>query len=246
MLKEIPVRVDRELQVILFDRAPDSLAIEVHDHRGRLAEEDGGWVGLDALHVLRHDQTLVQVDEDAIERNDPLVVWNRLVDRCGDLAHLLLLERVESGFSDLHLLKTDQPVRDGNLCVRLDLDRAERGLVAGLAAIGDGAEGHEGCLVLPARDLRLIDEDAAFARQAVHARPAAIDWRRRRSRRGRRLCDRLRRWRGRRRGGRRSWLRRRLTLARRGEHVRRRLHQHAQNRDDRRGAVRTSLVIHCS
>ena len=150
------------------------------------------------------------------------------------------------GFSDLHLLKTDQPVRDGNLCVRLDLDRAERGLVAGLAAIGDGAEGHEGCLVLPARDLRLIDEDAAFARQAVHARPAAIDWRRRRSRRGRRLCDRLRRWRGRRRGGRRSWLRRRLTLARRGEHVRRRLHQHAQNRDDRRGAVWASLVIHRS
>ena len=41
VLKEIPVRVDRELQVVLLDRAPDRLAIEVHDHRGRLAEEDG-------------------------------------------------------------------------------------------------------------------------------------------------------------------------------------------------------------
>ena len=63
---------------------------------GVLLKKIGRGIGLDALDVLRHDQALVQIGEDAIERNQSIVVWNRLVDRCGDLPHLLLLKGAES------------------------------------------------------------------------------------------------------------------------------------------------------
>ena len=242
MLKQIPVRVDRELQVVVLDRAPDRFAIEVHDHRRRLAEEDGGRIGLDAFDVLRHDRALVDIGQDAIERNHAFVVWNRLVNLCDDLAHLLLRQRLKVRFGDLHFLKADQPIVEGDLRVRLDLDRAERRLVATLAAIGHGAERLHVRLLLPARNLRLIDEDASLARQAVHPRPATVDWLRcgRRYRRERGLRSGL----GRRLRRRRDRFRRRLRLARRGHQVCRRLHQHAQRRDNRRNAVCTGLMVH--
>ena len=58
------------------------------------------------------------------------------------------------------------------------LMRADRRLVAGLGALRNGAVGDEMLLVVPARHLRLIDEDRPAARQVVDSRPATVDDRR--------------------------------------------------------------------
>ena len=60
VLEEIPVGVDRRLQIVLLDRRPDRIAVDVDEHRRRLAEEDRRRIGLHAVHVLRND--LARVD----------------------------------------------------------------------------------------------------------------------------------------------------------------------------------------
>ena len=86
VLEQIPVRVDRVLEVVLLDRAPDRLAVEIDDHGGRLAEEDRRRIGLHALDVLRDDLALVEVGQHPIERDHAFVVGNGRVDRRRHLA----------------------------------------------------------------------------------------------------------------------------------------------------------------
>src|SRR4029453_5844636 len=130
----------------------------------------------------------------------------------------------------------------GNLCIRIELDRAQcRLAVGGLVAIRHGAEGHEMLLFLPGRDLWLIKKNAAAARQLIGPRPAAID--RRRVCRGRRRRRRTWCWLCRRLGSR---LRRRSVLALRGHHGCERLQEQAQRRNDRGGLSCWFLGVHDS
>ena len=164
VLKQVPVRVDRELQVVVFDRAPDRLAVEVHDHRGRLAEEDRRGIGLDALDVLGHDLALVEIGQDTIESDHTFVIRKRLVDPGDDLLHLLFRQGREIRFDDLELLKVDQAIFEGDLRLRLEPDRPDRRFVGSLGTMRHRTEGHHVRLLVPARDLRLIDEDRGAAR----------------------------------------------------------------------------------
>ncbi len=152
---------------------------------GVLLKKMVGRIGLDALHVLRHDLALVDVGQHSIERNHAFVVGNGLVDGVGDLANLLLGQGLEVRLGDLHLLKAHQPFRDGDIGLGLDLDRAECRLVAGLAAIGHGAEGLHARLLVPgsrsAADRRGCCPRSAGCTSAASRRRLAW-WRRRRSR----------------------------------------------------------------
>jgi hypothetical protein len=172
------VRVHREFQIVLFDRAPHRLAVEIHDDRGRLAEEDRRRVGFDAFDVFRHDLALVQVREDAIKRDHTLVVGNRFVDLGDDLAHLLFRQGLEVGFGDLHVLEPDEPLVERDLRVPLELDRSNRRLVGGLGAVRHCAERHYVGLLVPTGHLGLIDQKAGAARDVIDPRPAAVGDRR--------------------------------------------------------------------
>ena len=242
VLEQIPIGVDRELEIVVLDRTPDWLAVQIDDNGRRLAEEDGWRIGLDPFDVLRDDLTLVQIGEHPIERDHSLVIGNGLVDLPGYFADLLFLQTLEVGFGDLHLLEADEPVADGHLRVRLDPHGTHRRFVTRLRAERHGAERHHACLTFPAGDLGLINENGAAARQAVHAWPPAIDWR---------WCG--RRLRGRRSGcGRGRGLRRRLILGggRLGRRLpcadqgRRRLDQQAHRGHDRRRPPGAFFVRH--
>ena len=128
--------------------------------------------------ILRHDLALVQISENPIERDDPLVDGNSLHNDADDFSHLLLRQGLEICVGNLHILKADQTVGDGHIGVGLELDRTERRLVACLVAEGHDGECHKARLFVPAGNLRLVDQNAAAARQVVESRPAAIDWRR--------------------------------------------------------------------
>src|SRR4030095_17071025 len=90
MLEHIPVGVDRELQIVLVDRTPDRLAIEIHDDRWCAAEKNRRGIGLEPDDLFREDGTLVDERQNAIEPDHPIVLWNRFGDFVGDLAQLLL------------------------------------------------------------------------------------------------------------------------------------------------------------
>src|SRR3977135_3680487 len=57
--EQIPVRVDGEAQVVVLDRAPGWLSVDVHQHGGPLAEEDHGRIRLYAVYVLWRDVTRI-------------------------------------------------------------------------------------------------------------------------------------------------------------------------------------------
>ena len=69
VLKEIPVGVDGELEIVVLDRAPDRIAVEVDEDRRRRAVEDRRRIGLHAVDVLRDDLALVEARQHAIERD---------------------------------------------------------------------------------------------------------------------------------------------------------------------------------
>ncbi len=91
------------------------------------------------------------------------------------------------------LLEADQAIVERHLRVRLELDRAERRLVAGLGAIGHGAERHDVLLLVPAR--RPAADRRGCCRRSARCRCAASRRRlaRRASRGGRVPAARLRR-----------------------------------------------------
>ena len=74
VLEQVPVGVDRILQVVAGDRGPDRLAVDVDQDRGRLAEEDHRRIGLYALDVLGDDLARVDAGEDPVERDDALAL----------------------------------------------------------------------------------------------------------------------------------------------------------------------------
>ena len=128
VLEEIPVRVHRELQVVAEDGAPDGVAVEVDDDRGRLAEVDRRRIRLDPRHLLRRDLAPVDAGQHAVERDHALLLGDRGLDLRHHLADLLPRDGGEVGLRDLEDREVDQPLLGGHLGVGFDLDAAESGL----------------------------------------------------------------------------------------------------------------------
>ena len=134
MLEEIPVGVDGRLQIVLRDRAPDRLAVDVDEHRGRLAEEDRRRIGLHALDVLRDDLARVDVGQHAVERDHALVERASTSSiSADDLRDLIRCKRREVGLGNLQLREAHQPLVERHLGVGFHLDGAERRLVGPVA-----------------------------------------------------------------------------------------------------------------
>ena len=176
VLEQIPVGVDRRLQVVLRDRRPDRVAVEVDEHSRRLAEENLRRIRLHAVDVLRDDLARVDVGQHAVERDHALVERHR----CGDFLHdgpkLIALEIRKVGFGDLELGEADEPLVQRHARIGLHLDGAERGLFRALRRVGHRRVQNGLLLVGPARDLRLVDDEVGAAGRGVAARPPAI-WR---------------------------------------------------------------------
>ena len=125
--------------------------------------------------------TLARTRSSAITRSSSGI---DLLDRRDDLAHLLLRQGLEVGLDDPQVLEAHEPVGERHAGVGLELDRARAPACCRTLSRYDTALNATMCFWLfQLDDLRLVDEDAAAARQGVHARPAAVD--RRRRRRGR-------------------------------------------------------------
>ena len=120
VLEEVPVGVDGELQIVLFDRAPDRLAVEVDEHRRRLAEKDRRRIRLEAGNVLGLDRALVDEREHAIERDDAIVFGNRPGDLGDGLLQVLLRQVREIRLGDAHVGEAHQPLveRHARLALR--------------------------------------------------------------------------------------------------------------------------------
>ena len=101
-----------------------------------LAEEDRRRIGLDPLDGLRHDLALVDVHEDAIERDHPLLVREGLGDLRHDFRNALLGQLLEIGLGDLQVLEVDEALVERHLGVGFELDRAQHRL---LGAVGCAA-----------------------------------------------------------------------------------------------------------
>ena len=194
VLEEIPVGVDRRLEVVLRDRRPDRLAVDVDEHGGRLAEEDGRWIGLEALDVLRNHQARVQVREDTVEREHALVVRQRRDDLRDDGLERFALDRGEVGLDNLEVREVHEPLVDGHAGIGFHLDGAESRLLRGRGQVRQRGV-HDGLfLIRPADELWLVHHERGFAGRRVAARPAAVGRRGRgcgrggRGLRARRLC----------------------------------------------------------
>ena len=212
MLEQIPVGVDRILQVVARDRAPDRVAVDVDDHRRRLAEEHRRRIGLHAFDVLRDDLALVDARQHAVERNHAIVLRDALGDLGDDLAATCGLASVGKFDSVIRsTAKSTSRSATDTLVSASTLIVPSAGLSPCLAVYRRcRVEGHV-LLVLPARDLRLVDAERRAARRREPPGPLAINRRGRRCGRG----DGLRRWRRRR-------LRCRRALLGRGRQNRRR------------------------
>ena len=88
MLEDIPVCIDCKLEVVVFNRTPDRLAIKAHEDRGYLAQIYFGWITLKAHYVLWTDGAFVNVGKHAIEGDDTLFVRNVFLNRIYDFASL--------------------------------------------------------------------------------------------------------------------------------------------------------------
>ena len=205
MAEQIPVRVHGEFEIVALDGTPDGLAVEIHNHGRCRAEENPRWIGLYPRRIFRHDLALVQIRKNPVERDHAIVRGHRVLDRRHDFPHLLFLQRLKVGLGDLQLLEADETLGEGDARLSLEFDRAEcRLLVRRTGLVGHGAVCDQMSLTIPARDLRLRDDDDAAARKIVGTWPAAVD---------RRLCCRRRLGCGRRLGEgsrgsreRREWL----------------------------------------
>ena len=117
--------------------------------------------------------TLASTRSSAITRSS---FGHRLVDlRRRPRADLLLGSVWKFASTIFIFCEADQPLGERHLRVGFELDGAERRLLAPLRAVRHRAERDHVLLLVPARDLRLIDEDGAAAWQVVDARPAAVD-----------------------------------------------------------------------
>src|SRR5215470_5128688 len=105
MLENIPVGIDRKLELVVFDWTPDRLAVEAHENRGYLAHIQTGWITLDTGHVLRTNSAFINVSEHAIERDDAILVGNILLNLFDDLLRLFFRQRLEIGLGDLQRRK---------------------------------------------------------------------------------------------------------------------------------------------
>ena len=112
VLEEVPVRVDGVLQVVLLDRAPDRVAVDVDEHGRRLAEEDRRRIGLHALDVLREDLALVDVRPAPGRARSRVPPSGTALTIFGDdLPHLVLAERREVRLRERHVGEADQARR---------------------------------------------------------------------------------------------------------------------------------------
>ncbi len=80
------------------------------------------------------EAALVHVGEHAIEGNHAVASSSRSIC-AGDFLNLLLGERLEVGFHDLHVREADQPLGERHLRVGFELDGADRRFVGGLATM---------------------------------------------------------------------------------------------------------------
>src|SRR5205085_11942607 len=127
LFEEVPVRVQRVSQVEPFDGAPDRVAIEVDQDRGRRRPEHLRRVRLDARRLARFQLALVNGGQHAVEIEDPFVDGPRLHVRNQRL-DLVGRQRLEVVFGDAQV-EADDPLVQGYHGRTFDLDGAERGLL---------------------------------------------------------------------------------------------------------------------
>jgi hypothetical protein len=118
-LKDIPVRIDGKLEIVVFNRAPDRLAVKIDDYGGSGTVEDLRWIGLDAggIRHLWHDLAALETSQHSVERDHFVTVGNCRLQLGYQSARLVARQRGEVEFSDLERLEIDQAFVDGNLSV---------------------------------------------------------------------------------------------------------------------------------
>ena len=125
MLEQVPVRIDRELEIDALDRAPDRVAVDVHEHAPAvLLKKIARRIGLDALDVLAEDLARVDVWPARDRARSPGPRGERLVDLLA-IAAIDPSQRREVGLRDLEVREADEPLGERDLRVGVDLDGAE-------------------------------------------------------------------------------------------------------------------------
>src|SRR5262249_42079455 len=112
VLKKVPVGIDRELQIVVLDRAPNWFAIEADQNCWCRAHEDLWWIGFEAIDVLWRNQTLVYLYQNAIESNQTIFFGQSVLDSRDDLLSLLFRKGLKIGFGNLQRRELHQALRE--------------------------------------------------------------------------------------------------------------------------------------
>src|SRR5262249_14723813 len=114
ILKEIPVRIDGELQVIVLNRTPNRLTVEADQNRRRAAHENLRWIGFQTFDILGGDSALIDQGQDAVEPNRAIVIGDGLIDLSDNLLRLFLGQRLKVCLRDLDRGKLYQSLSQGD------------------------------------------------------------------------------------------------------------------------------------
>ena len=138
MLKQVPVRVDGELEVVVFDGAPDRVPVQVDEHSRGRAEEDDRRIRFQAIDVLGDDLALVESREHPVEREDQPALGDDVLDLSDHFAQLVVGETWKGRLGQLDLGEVHQSLVDCDDGVGFHLHRAHRWLGRTLGVESNG------------------------------------------------------------------------------------------------------------
>ena len=171
VLQEIPIGVERVAEIQALDRAPDWIAVEVHQNGGGGRPVHHRRVRLDVLGLTHLQGAGVHVGEDACEIDHPLV--HRAGLNLGDQRlDLIRGKRLEVVLGDAQVHAHHFFVH-GHAGRPLQLDGPHRRFLGAGRHIGDRRPRDDVLLVNPAFDLRLVPDGGAGV-ESQRAWPARV------------------------------------------------------------------------